>query len=893
MNRKSAVHRFSMMLAGILLSFALLFTMLPAAASAEGETVQAPTEGWATEVFDFTDTAIGAEEGWMYYFYSNGTGIVYNSDAAYFEVAEGEGVDGGNALHAVRKAGAPSEFVLYSRHVPVTAGKTYNISAQMKVIGEGVTVGITRNERRAGTTETDATETYPGFSSDYSVSDTDGEWQNVSFNFVAAAETAQAGVKMTFNGGIGEIYADNIMIREVTNAGEVPTVPYHAWRLYGWGKGVTDTGVEGSSSANEKWEQLTPNSLSSESSDNDGASLSLTGGMFVKSVFGPLAKRTEDTTYTLSFKYKGGDADSRIQIRMDGYTTDGTDFYWITGEGEAESTALSGAADEWSTFSYTFKARGGVNDVWKEIVFVTIGAFDGDYLIDEVSIVCNDEEDPMQYVQNGSFTTWLNIDERLTIMGTTSVAEQPDGSYVYTAGNQAPRGVGSSVNEANTTVGYGRGEFQIGMSTFPAGQRYKVSMEYRGGFTHSLLVFNGAWNETPEEVIKVVNSGRGDAKNDGWTKAESDYFTPKSLIDIYGDATNDYIGATQTYIRNIKITGEDGTVYEIENPSFSDFSVTPEPEYGANVFTYGDFDELTFPETDWELTGGARVRGFVHEYAETQQYRLALDGQSKVVTPAVAIAPAAENTFARVMFAFESEGDLNVTLLTEDDTVLQPLGEMQSAQGASVYGQFRIPAGTTALRVVIENTNEYYVSIRNIEDAGGGISLETHVHTFVADDDAEHPAKTEEATCQHGGTSSKYCSDCGEYVVLESTPKSDHHWSDWEVIEAATCVTTGRQQRTCEDCGEREIEITQPTGEHTYENGVCTVCGAEDPNAGTDPTPPGDEDPNEGTDPTPPGDNDGDGEGGGCSGAAAGAGAAIALPLLGAAVFAVVKRKRN
>ena len=458
-----------------------------------------------------------------------------------------------------------------------------------------------------------------------------------------------------------------------------------------------------------------------------------------------------------------------------------------------------------------------------------------------------------------------------------------DGSYVYTAGNQTPRGVGSSVNEANTTVGYGRGELQIGMSAFPSGQKYKVSMEYRGGFTNTLIVFNGAWNETPETVIEVANSGRGDAKNDGWTKVESDYFTPKSLIDIYGDATNDYVGATQTYIRNIKITGEDGTVYEIENPSFSDFSVAPEPEYGANVFTYGDFDELTFPETDWELTGGARVRGFVHEYAETQQYRLALDGQSKVVTPAVAIAPAAENTFARVTFAFESEGELKVTLLTQDDEVLEPLGGMQtqtiSEVNASIYGQFRIPEGTTSLRIVIENTNNYYISLQYVSVMNGGISLETHVHTFVADDDAEHPAKTEEATCQHGGTSSKYCSDCGEYVVLESTPKSDHHWSDWEVIEAATCVTTGRQQRNCEDCGEREIEITQPTGEHTYENGVCTVCGAEDPNAGTDPT--------------PPGDNDGDGEGGGCSGTAAGAGAAIALPLLGVAVFAVVKRKRN
>lgn len=102
MNRKSAVHRFSMMLAGILLSFALLFTMLPTVVFAAGEPEEAPTAGWNREVLDFTETAIGAEEGWQYYFANNGI-ITYTSSAAYMEIAEGAGVDGGNALHAVRR----------------------------------------------------------------------------------------------------------------------------------------------------------------------------------------------------------------------------------------------------------------------------------------------------------------------------------------------------------------------------------------------------------------------------------------------------------------------------------------------------------------------------------------------------------------------------------------------------------------------------------------------------------------------------------------------------------------------------------------------------------------------------------------------------------------------
>ena len=890
MNRKSAVHRFSMMLAGILLSFALLFTMLPTVVFAAGEPEEAPTAGWNREVLDFTETAIGAEEGWQYYFANNGI-ITYTSSAAYMEIAEGAGVDGGNALHAVRKSGAPQEFVLYSRHNAVKPSTMYEISAQVKVIGEGCVLQMTRNERMAGTTEKDAQETYAGTSAETTVTNTEGKWQKVSYTFRTVSGTAQMGAKMLFNAGVGEVYVDEIMIREVTNADEVTTAPNYGWRLYGWGKGVKDTGIASSSSTEEKWEQLSPMALSEESSDNDGASLSLTGGMFVKTMFGALAKRNEDTTYTLSFKYKGGNEGSNIKVRMDGYTTDGTAFYWVTGEGQPNETALTGAADDWTEFSYTFKARNGSD--WREIVFVTLGATGGDYLIDEVSLVCNDADDPMQYIQNGSFTSWIELDEQVVLESTTSVAEMPDGSYVYTAGNQAPRGVGSMVNDANTTVGYNRGYIRMWTDGMDLSQKYKLSYEYRGGIWQNTYVENGSY---PDNTYVMYNDntatgGRGSEKNNGWSTAESDFIELKDSVLIYGDSANEYTAATQTYIRNIKFTGEDGTEYKIANPAFKDYSQAPAPEYGANVFTYGDFEELTFPETDWELTGGAKVRGYVNEYAESKQYRLALDGESKVVSPAVSIAAAKEDTFARVMFAFESEGDLNVTLLTQDDEVLEPLGEMQtqtiSEVNASIYGQFRIPEGTTSLRIVIENTNNYYISLQYVSVMNGGIGLETHVHTFVADDDAEHPAKTEEATCQHGGTSSKYCSDCGEYVVLESTPKSDHHWSDWEVIEAATCVTTGRQQRTCEDCGEREIEITQPTGEHTYENGVCTVCGAVDPNAGT--TDPG-KDP--GTDPGKDPGDDGE-EGGGCSGAAAGAGAAIALPLLGAAVFAVVKRKRN
>ena len=69
--------------------------------------------------------------------------------------------------------------------------------------------------------------------------------------------------------------------------------------------------------------------------------------------------------------------------------------------GTGGNVAVSGKAEEWTDFSYTFKVTNGM--VPKETVFATLVASGGDYLVDEVSITCNDEDDPMQYVQKRLF----------------------------------------------------------------------------------------------------------------------------------------------------------------------------------------------------------------------------------------------------------------------------------------------------------------------------------------------------------------------------------------------------------------------------------------------------------------------------------------------------------
>ncbi|MBQ6431099.1 MAG: hypothetical protein IJJ99_04410 [Oscillospiraceae bacterium] len=58
-----------------------------------------------------------------------------------------------------------------------------------------------------------------------------------------------------------------------------------------------------------------------------------------------------------------------------------------------------------------------------------------------------------------------------------------------------------------------------------------------------------------------------------------------------------------------------------------------------------------------------------------------------------------------------------------------------------------------------------------------------------------------------------------------------HVWDAGVENPAANCINTGVMTYTCTLCGATRTEVTPATGVHNYVDGVCTVCGAEDPNA--------------------------------------------------------------
>ena len=56
----------------------------------------------------------------------------------------------------------------------------------------------------------------------------------------------------------------------------------------------------------------------------------------------------------------------------------------------------------------------------------------------------------------------------------------------------------------------------------------------------------------------------------------------------------------------------------------------------------------------------------------------------------------------------------------------------------------------------------------------------------------------------------------------------EHVWDTGTVTKEPTCTEAGEMTFTCTVCEEKDVRVVEATG-HTYENGVCTGCGAEEP----------------------------------------------------------------
>ena len=84
-----------------------------------------------------------------------------------------------------------------------------------------------------------------------------------------------------------------------------------------------------------------------------------------------------------------------------------------------------------------------------------------------------------------------------------------------------------------------------------------------------------------------------------------------------------------------------------------------------------------------------------------------------------------------------------------------------------------------------------------------------------------------EPTCTSDGKVVMRCANCDE-TQTEVIPALDHQYTVQGERTEPTCTTEGKVEMKCATCEKTETEIL-PKVPHTYANGVCSVCGAKDP----------------------------------------------------------------
>ncbi len=143
----------------------------------------------------------------------------------------------------------------------------------------------------------------------------------------------------------------------------------------------------------------------------------------------------------------------------------------------------------------------------------------------------------------------------------------------------------------------------------------------------------------------------------------------------------------------------------------------------------------------------------------------------------------------------------------------------------SSYGVF-IPTMTVYSFEAYSGTAEDYI-------AAGGVSCGLTGHTIT------EYVSNGDATCTKDGTKTGICSVCGEEeTITDGGSALGHSYTNYISNNDATCTSDGTMTAECDNgCGETDTVTDEgsATG-HNYEKGVCTYCGAADPDYSSFPT---------------------------------------------------------
>lgn len=645
----------------VIAAFTLALTMLasvaaPSFASAEGESVIKSFEPRAVEI----DGENEALSGWQYYFYNDALKMWhYQSDELFVRATKNGRT--GNAMEIERKK-AENQLLVYSYAIKVEANTAYKITSFVKITDASGKLSYCVKEQdgagKATNNENAVLNTVEGIK---------GDWTETSFIYTTSS-TAQTIVLRIKADGTGIINIDDITVK-----------PSNAVKF----------GLQSFGSANYNWqlpvkerpaETLTSAQISSESSDNDGASLKLDTGKYFSNIFGMLP---HDKSYTLSFKYKTAYA-GRLAVRIDNMNPAGNRSYYAD-----EGNIPIAPSDEWQTYTYNFTTRQGQTDVqWMEMNFADC-ANDAFILIDELKVVGTDDDGKtMQYIANGSFSGAYT--EGYFYENNANIAKQEDGSSVMMIGN-------ANLDKTSGATGY----LNIDTTHLTTGKKYTLKFDYRAGQAESSarIYYGTYWND---QVALSVNAPAHNVSS--WASVSVDFVAGAEVTDN-GDHTVRNSSRFEiysqpyglpTYMRNFSIIDEDGNDF-ITNKTL----VAPDI-YTAN-FGAGSAD---YTWKDWNIVNGG-IYGLTFEDGN-KDYKVCLNGSAG--DPATAVTKDIDVAGARLISVDKKIDYTADPAFGSNLTVTVLAGENEIA--ADENGLFSLPEGTTTVK--IKFSTEEYVTFKKV-----------------------------------------------------------------------------------------------------------------------------------------------------------------------------------
>lgn len=741
----------------------------------------------------------------------------------------------GNAMHFERKSSV-GDFVAYSYFMGVKPSQNYYVQAYVKAENAEGAKLIFSVQEKVGAAENRYTSNAQEIDKECKVVDnfdTDAEdgWKLIAFNYTSASNALDARIKIQAL-GVGDIYVDDITVRESTVAANTNVFGLQSIGDLNNGA-TTDWQTTGMT-------RMTTANIATDSSDNDGASLKLNNEVY-KTYFGMLAKQN---TYKLSFKYKrlSSGTDDMLVVVLDNFVTGENNEL----ERKYDAGVIRGGADEWTSYEYEFNSGDATGDKVADIQWMGLAGY-GNYLVDELSITCISSEAKMQYLINGHFSG-AYLEGFSALLSNANIVRLNDGTNAIAIGN-------ASKDDTAGQPGY----LDIDTTGLEQGKTYTLKFDYiSGNVTPAVRVFYGTyWND---QIAMYADADYPASNITSWTTKQLTFEAGKAVTDngdkvtVRNSTRLEFYGSSSgwpTYFKNFSITDEEGNEY-IANKTL----VSPGMILGEeNIFAYGTFEgDVNYKVDDWTFGGNAGVYGLKFEllYESPTYTETTYKGDWKIVlrsneqTPAYAVSKEIAVKAPTVMvYKKMYYGNVKTTLL---------VGETEIEGNAN--GVFELPEGTETFKIKLTGVGEYA--------AFKYVYVLTHTHEAAPADESAY--KVTQATCTQNGGKCYTCSACENDVYVETTDALGHNYEnkhldatcrdgyDKEVCsrcgdernvtvipangehsyktvvdKAATCTSNGSSHEECDICHARGNTTIIPKIAHNYENGVCTACGATDP----------------------------------------------------------------